>query len=131
MPLGDNDELLVEVAPEYLRSLADWLNSEDALRGRVQPVRPAPEPGKMGAAIEILSVALGSGGAGAVLVRSISAWLTQRRSEVSVSLKDADGREFQFSAKSAKMDPAEVLREASAQFEALRGDSSGQEQAGR
>lgn len=131
MPPGDNDELLIEVAAEYLRSLADWLNSEEALRGRVQPVRRVPEPGKMGTAIELLSVALGSGGAGAVLVRSISAWLTQRRSEVSVSLKDADGREFQFSAKSVKMDPAEVLREASAQFEALRGDSSGQEQAGR
>lgn len=131
MPPGDDDELLIAVAPEYLRSLADWLNREEALRGRVRAVRPAAEPGRMGAAIELLSVALGSGGAGAVLVRSISAWLTQRRSEVSVSLKDADGREFQFSAKSAKLDPADVLREASARFTALRDSGSGQEQAGR
>jgi hypothetical protein len=131
MPPDDNNELLLEVPPEYLRSLADWLNSEEALRGRVQPVRRAPEPGKMGAAIELLSVALGSGGAGAVLVRSISAWIAQRRSEVSVSLKDTDGREFQFSSKSANQDPSEVFREASALFESLRDDISGQEQAGR
>jgi hypothetical protein len=127
----DNDGLLIEVAAEYLRSLADWLNSEDALRGRVRPVRLAPEAGKMGAAVEFLSVALGSGGAGAVLVRSISAWLTQRRSEVSVSLKDAYGREFQFSAKSAKQDPSEVFREASNLFTVLRGGGSDQEQADR
>jgi hypothetical protein len=131
MPLADDDMLHIEVLPEFLPSLADWLNSEDALRGRVRAVRPAPKPGEMGAGVELLTVALGSGGAGAVLVRTICTWLTQRRSEVSVSLKDAHGREFQFSAKSAKMDPAEVLREASAQFAALRGDSSGQEQAGR
>jgi hypothetical protein len=131
MPAADNDELLIEVPPEYLSSLADWLNSEGALRGRVHAVRPAPGPGKMGAAIELLSVALGSGGVGAVLVRSISTWLTQRRSEVSVWLKDADGHEFQFSSKSLKQDPSEVFREASAQFAALRGDGSGQEQAGR
>jgi hypothetical protein len=131
MAPGDDDELLIEVAAEDLRSLADWLNSEDALRGRVRAVRPAPEAGKMGAAVELLSVALGSGGAGAVLVRSISAWLSQRRSEVSVSLKDADGREFQFSAKSAKQDPSEVFREASGMFTRLRSASSDQEQAGR
>jgi hypothetical protein len=126
---GDN-EFLIEVAPEYRRSLADWLNSEDALRGLVRAVRPAPEAGKMGAPIELLTVALGSGGVGAVLVRSISTWLTQRRSEVSVSLKDADGREFQFTSKSTKQDPAEVFQEASSLFTTLRDNSSSQEQAG-
>ena len=131
MQPDDDGEFLVEVPPELLPSLADWLNSEDALRGRVRVIRPAPEPGKMGTAVELLSVALGSGGAGAVLVRSISAWLTQRRSEVSVSLKDADGREFQFSSTSAKEDPAEVFRQASALFTGLRDNDSGQEQAGR
>jgi hypothetical protein len=136
MSPGDDGEILIEVPAEYLRSLAEWLNSEDSLRGRVRAVRPAPEAGRMGAAVELLSVALGSGGAGAVLVRSMSAWLTQRRSEVSVSevsvsLKDADGREFQFSAKSAKQDPSEVFREASNLFTVLRGGGSDQEQADR
>lgn len=131
MSLADDDELHVEVALELLPSLSDWLSREAALRGRVRAVRAAPQPGEMGAGVELLTVALGSGGAGAVLVRSICTWLSQCRSEVSVSLKDADGREFQFSAKAVKMDTAEVLREASAQFAVLRGDSWSQEQAGR
>lgn len=130
MPPGDDDEFQIEVEPEYLRSLADWLNSEADLRGRVQAVRPVPEAGKMGALTELLTIALGSGGAGAVLIQSMCAWLN-RRPEVSISLKGADGRELQFSAKSAKLDPAAVLREASAQFAALDDGVSGQEQAGR
>lgn len=131
MPPADDDELQIEVPPELLSSLADWLNSEDVLRGRVRAVRPAPKPGEMGAAIELLTVALGSGGVGAVLIRSICTWLSQRRSEVSVSLKDADGREFQFSSKSRNLDPSDVFREASDLFTRLRGTSSDQEQAGR
>lgn len=131
MSSGDDEAFLVQIAPEYLRSLADWLNSEEVLRGRVHPVRRTPEPGELGAAVELLTVALGSGGAGAVLVRSISAWLSQRRSEVSVSLKDADGREFRFSSSSARQDPSEVFREASALFASLGDESCGQEQAGR
>jgi hypothetical protein len=131
MPPADDDELQIEVPPELLPSLADWLNGEDVLRGRVRAVRPAPKPGEMGAAIEMLTVALSSGGVGAVLVRSICTWLSQRRSEVSVSLKDADGCEFQFSSKSRNLDPSDVFREASDLFTRLRCSSSDQEQAGR
>jgi hypothetical protein len=131
MPPADNDKLQIEVPPELLPSLADWLSSEDVLRGRVRAARPAPKPGEMGAAIELLTVALGSGGAGAVLVRSICTWLSQRSSEISVSLKDADGREFRFSSKSRKQDPSEVFREVSALFTSLHDNGSDQEQAGR
>jgi hypothetical protein len=131
MPPAGDDELQIEVSPEFLPSLADWLNSEDSLHGRVRALRPAPEPGQLGTAVELLSVALGSGGAGAVLVRSICTWLSQRRAEVSVSIKDAGGREFQFSSKSLKQDPSEVFREASVLFAALRDDGAGHEQAGR
>jgi hypothetical protein len=131
MSPATGDEFRIEVPPELLPSLADWLNREEILRGRIHPVRPVTEPGTMGAAVELLSVVLGSGGAGAVLVRSISTWLAQRHSEVSVSLKDASGREFRFSAKSSKQDPSEVFRAASLVFASLRDDASGQEQAGR
>lgn len=119
MPSDHDDELLIEVPPEYLRSLAEWLNREEPLRGRVSAVRPAPEAGKMGAAIELLSVALGSGGTGAVLVRSVSTWLGQRRSEVSVLLKDGKGNEFRFESKSVKQDPSQVFRAAAAMFAAV------------
>jgi hypothetical protein len=129
--LPADDELQIEAPPELLVSLANWLNSEDVLRGRVRAVRPAPKPGEMGAAVELLTVALGSGGVGAVLVRTICTWLSRRDSEISVSLKDADGREFTFSAKSAKRDPSEVFSEVSALFLSLRDKGSDQEQAGR
>lgn len=130
MPGSSNRELLIDVPEEHLRSLADWLNNEDQLRGRVQPVRSAPEPGKMGGVVELLAIVLGSGGAGAVLVQSICAWLT-RRPEISVWLKDSDGNEFEFSAKSANQNPAEVFQQVSAHFSALRDERSGHEQAGR
>lgn len=130
MPSVPDGEILIKVEPEYLRSLADWLSHEDALRGRVRPARQPPQPGEMGGVIELLTVSLGSGGAGAMLVRSICAWLSQRRTQVSVSLKDSDGREFSFSATARNQDPAEVFAQASAMFSALR-DDSGQEQAGR
>lgn len=130
MPSVPDDEILVKVEPEHLRSLAEWLSHEDALRGRVHPVRPSPRAGEMGGVIELLSVALGSGGAGAMLVRSICTWLGQRRTQVSVSLKDAEGREFSFSATARNQDPAEVFARASAMFAELR-DGPGQEQADR
>lgn len=126
-----DDDLQIKAAPENLNALAEWLNSEDELRGRVAPVRSAPEPGTMGVPVELLTVALGSGGAGAVLLRSICTWLTRRGPEVSISLKDGRGREFTFSSTAAKQDSSELLREASAVFAALPRDSSGQEQAGR
>ena len=42
MPPGDDDELLIEVAPAYLRRLAGWPNDTEALRDRVrdEPVSP-------------------------------------------------------------------------------------------
>ncbi|MGW7260612.1 effector-associated constant component EACC1 [Streptomyces sp. NPDC054834] len=46
------------------------LAAEEALRGRVEVRAQAPQPGQMGAGFDVLAVALGSGGAGAVLARS-------------------------------------------------------------
>jgi hypothetical protein len=40
----------------------------------------------MGGAVEILSVALGSGGAGAVLAGALATWVQTRRARISVEL---------------------------------------------
>lgn len=40
----------------------------------------------MGGAVEILSIALGSGGAGAVLASSLATWLQTRRVRISVEI---------------------------------------------
>ncbi|MFG2358346.1 hypothetical protein [Streptomyces sp. NPDC048521] len=80
-------------AEAHLVSLRDWLAAEEALRGRVELLAHTPQPGQMGAALDVLVVALGSGGAGAVLARSLSTWLVQRRADVTVRLSRGDGQE--------------------------------------
>lgn len=113
MPRADETELQIEVPPEHLSALASWLGSEEALRGRVVPVRRAPEPGQMGAVVELLTVALSSGGAGVVLVRSLCSWLTQSRADVTVQIKGPDGREVHVDVRRAN-DAAAVMREVAA-----------------
>ncbi|MGW5370611.1 effector-associated constant component EACC1 [Streptomyces sp. NPDC004009] len=80
-------------AEAHLISLRDWLAGEEVLRGRVELLARTPQPGQMGAALDVLAVALGSGGAGAVLARSLSTWLVQRRADVTVRMSRGDGRE--------------------------------------
>lgn len=134
----DETELQIEVPPEHFSALAGWLGSEDALRGRVRPVRQAPEPGQMGALVELLTVALSSGGAGVVLVRSLCTWLTQHRADVTVLIKGADGREVLVDVRRAS-DPSAVIRDVAAltgssaqadQPPAQQGPSAGQPGAG-
>lgn len=78
-------------AETRLRSLLDWLQHEDELRGRVSLERTAPRPGEMGGLVDVLVVALGSGGAGAVLAQSLSTWIGQRRADLKLTIT-ADGR---------------------------------------
>jgi len=77
---------LVEGRPDDLYSLFDWLQRHDELRGRIRTLSRRPGPHEMGGAGEILSVALGSGGAGAVLAGSLATWLQTRRARISVEL---------------------------------------------
>lgn len=74
-----------------LRSLLDWLQHEDELRGRVALERKAARPGEMGGLVDVLVVALGSGGAGAVLAQSLSTWIGQRRADLRLTIT-SDGR---------------------------------------
>ena len=80
-----------------LRSLLDWLRHEDELRGQVVLEQVAPRSGEMGGLADALVVALGSGGAGAVLARSLSTWLWQRRSDLKLTIT-AHGRTVELDA---------------------------------
>ncbi|MFD9966521.1 hypothetical protein [Amycolatopsis sp. NPDC059020] len=82
-----------------LGALLDWLRHEDALRGRVRLRRAEPRPGEMGGVLDALVVAMGSGGAGAVLARSVSTWFSHRRSEVKLTVTAADGRKIELDAR--------------------------------
>ncbi|HEY8983179.1 MAG TPA: hypothetical protein VIU15_26820 [Streptomyces sp.] len=87
-------------------SLWEWLRGERQLAGRVRLVPQAPREGDLGGAFDVLTVALGSGGAGVVLARSLVAWLQTRRPEVTVTLETEAGT-VKVSARNLK--PADAL----------------------
>lgn len=95
---------------DALRALYAWLAHEDELRGRVKPRTHSLAEGDMGGAVELLAVALGSGGACAVLVQSVCTWLSQRQPDITVTVKAADGREVTIDVRRAE-DPMAVVRE--------------------
>ena len=63
------------------------LRGERELIGLVRAVPSPPREQEMGGAVEVLAVALGSGGVGTVLARSVLAWLQTRRSSVVVTVE--------------------------------------------
>jgi hypothetical protein len=95
---------------QHLRALHQWLGHEGELRGRMELRTRTPAEDEMGGALEVLAVALGSGGAAAVIAQSVCTWLTQRRSDVTVTVKAADGREVTIDLRRAE-DPMAVVRE--------------------
>lgn len=79
--------------------LADWLRHEPELRGRVTPVYREPRPGELGAALDVLSVAVGSGGVLTVLAAALKTFLSQpRRSDVRVTIRTSDGTSVEIDA---------------------------------
>jgi hypothetical protein len=87
---------------DELTNLEDWLLNEPQLTG-CPVTRPpaAPKPGQMGALSEVLIVALGSGGMGVALARSLSVWLSTRVSELPVRIRTSRG-EVEFKARNAE-----------------------------
>lgn len=74
-----------------LESLFDWLRHEDVLRGHLQLRPSAVTSDAMGALDDALTVALGGGGAAAVLARSLTEWVKQRTSDVRLTLTRPNG----------------------------------------
>jgi hypothetical protein len=79
-----------DIATE-LASLREWLGRESELRGRVVTERAPIGPNQMGAVLDTLAVALGSGGAITVLANSVAVWLRHRRSDVKIEVTAPDG----------------------------------------
>jgi Effector Associated Constant Component 1 len=86
-----------EVAEAELRALYTWLTEETPRPGRVRFAQE-PEPGVMGAGLEVLEVALGAGGALSVLAGAISTWIKTRRRPVRLRVRRPDGEELEISA---------------------------------
>lgn len=81
-----------------LASLWDWVGRESLLRGHIRAESQPIRPDEMGGLEEILIVAIGSGGAATMLVRSVIVWLEQRRSELRVEVTTPDGSRSEITA---------------------------------
>ena len=74
---------------EELAALGEWLGCEDELRGRIRAVRGPIGETDLGAVTELLTVALGAGGAGTVLASSLKTWLVARRTTAKITVESA------------------------------------------
>jgi hypothetical protein len=72
-------------------ALYGWLRTERALIGSVTAIRSAPADNELGGVYDLLAVALGSGGAGVALARSLTAWLQTRRSHIALTVSSPAG----------------------------------------
>ncbi|MGK5546688.1 effector-associated constant component EACC1 [Streptomyces sp. URMC 127] len=105
-----------EGAQEHLRVLFEWLTREDQLRGDLTLRREPAVPGQMGGMLEALAVTVGSSGAVAVLARSLSVWLVQRKSDVRITVKSPSGRQVMVDVRRAR-DPQAVIQDIAALIE--------------
>jgi hypothetical protein len=72
-----------------LAALGEWLQGEEELRGRIRAVHGAIGETELGPVVELLTVVLGTGGAGTVLASSLKTWLLTRRTTAKIIVKSA------------------------------------------
>ncbi|WP_216903482.1 effector-associated constant component EACC1 [Nocardia alni] len=85
--------------PDDASSLIEWLRRDVELSEQVQmQVKVRYTGGSIDAAVQVLSVALGSGGVGAMLANALSTWLTQRHSDITLTVSAPDGRRIELDA---------------------------------
>ena len=90
--------LTIQTDDIYQASLFEWLRSDGGLRGLVTRSTGHPDPGQMGALSDVL-VNVSTPVAVSALTASLSVWLTQRKSDVKLTVKKDDGREITLDAK--------------------------------
>jgi hypothetical protein len=73
-----------------LAALAEWLQGENELRGRIHAARADIGETDLGSVVELLTVALGTGGAGTVLASSLRTWLLARRTTAKIVVESAE-----------------------------------------
>jgi hypothetical protein len=79
-------------ADAILEDLLHWLMGEQDLRRAVRLRTQPMANNELGAAVDVLIVALSSGGAASVLAASLKAWFAQpKRDNISISVRWPDG----------------------------------------
>lgn len=91
-------------------SLWDWLRHEPELRGRLRASGAPAQDEAMGVPIELVVVlATATVAVASALARSLSTWLVQRRSDLTVTVTGPDGRQVSVSSRRVP-DPEKLLR---------------------
>jgi len=111
------------VVAEELRSLFTWLCEEEEFRGRVRLVEVAPGPGTLGGWPEVVTVALGEGGAVTVLASAVMSWIRHRTSDLTCTLTRSDGTSVELTATRVRGADLAGLGELVTQTVAVLGES--------
>lgn len=93
-----------------LAELIGHLRTERGLAGLVRAERSAVGPEDLGGALDVVAVAIGSGGVVAVLAQSLSGWVKSRRPPVKFTLSTRDGLTLELEA-TADADADRLIRE--------------------
>lgn len=89
-----------------LESLETWLRLDPSFRGRTN-LAGTPSESDLGTGIELLAVAIGSGGVISVLATSLSTWIQQpKKSDITLKVTGPTGNTVEIDAKRAT--PQEV-----------------------
>ena len=96
-----------------LVALLRWLRSERQLSGKVRPeYRPAGPEDLSGGVLDVVSIAVGSGGLAVALAQSLTAWLKSRRPAVEFTITLPDGSRYRLSvADEAATQAAPIIEE--------------------
>ncbi|MBD0741942.1 effector-associated constant component EACC1 [Streptomyces sp. CBMA152] len=102
-----------------LVALFQWLRSERQLAGQVRPeYKPAGPEDLSTGVLDVVSIAVGSGGVAVALAQSLTAWLKSRRPAVEFTITLPDGSTYRLgltdeAAAQAAPIIAELLRQTS------------------
>ncbi|WP_040828294.1 effector-associated constant component EACC1 [Nocardia jiangxiensis] len=102
---------LAGTSTDELHSLYRDLGREFELRGRVSMTDRPPASGTLGGVADMLIVALGPSGVGAVLATALVAWVRNRSTDVVCKLSRPDGSSAELSAKQLRGCDAAALQQ--------------------
>jgi hypothetical protein len=104
--------IAIEEGSTDVESLWDWLRQEPEVRGMLRVGSTATSEGAMGATTELVvqaAVAVAGASAMTALARSLSVWLVQRRSDLTLKVTGPGGRQVSVCARRVS-DPEQILR---------------------
>ncbi|MEV5653722.1 hypothetical protein [Streptomyces sp. NPDC052291] len=88
----------------HLESLDSWLRMDSSFRGRTK-LSGTPSENDLGTAVELLTVAIGSGGVISVLAASLSSWFQQpKRTDITLKVTRPNGKSVEIHARRATLD---------------------------